>query len=126
MPATSEQKEFSDFLQQIKDDQKNTYMSLFKKVFNYEKPDEMLQALHSLETVDSYIQVASSIENNFENLGIVLKLWEVMRKTKEEKILNVVNKILNFALNERKQQGQGLKMLTPNQILVDYQFLWHN
>ena len=47
-------------------------------------------------------------------------------KNERRKILNVVNKILNFALNERKQQGQGLKMLTPNQILVDYQFLWHN
>ena len=39
-------------------------MSLFKKVSNYEKSDEMLQILHSLEAVDSY-QVASYIESNF-------------------------------------------------------------
>ena len=32
------------------------------------------------------------------------------------KILNIVGKILEFALEERKQRGQGLKILTPNQM----------
>ena len=42
-------KNLTIFLQQIKEDQKNIDISLFKNVFNYEKPDEMLQTLHSLE-----------------------------------------------------------------------------
>ena len=31
--------------------------------------------------------------------------------------MNIVNKILNFALKERKQAGHGLNILTPNQML---------
>ena len=34
-----------------------------------------------------------------------------------KKILKIVSKILDFNLNERKQRGQGLKFLTPNQML---------
>ena len=34
------------------------------------------------------------------------------------KILNIVGKILEFALEERKQRGQGLKILTPNQMFT--------
>ena len=36
-----EWKEFSDFLKQFKEEQKNIDMNLFKNVFNYETPDEM-------------------------------------------------------------------------------------
>ena len=38
-------------------------------------------------------------------------------KNKAQKILKIVSKILDFNLNERKQRGQGLKILTPNQML---------
>ena len=31
--------------------------------------------------------------------------------------MKIVSKILDFNLNERKQRGQGLKILTPNQML---------
>ena len=34
------------------------------------------------------------------------------------KILNIVGKILEFALEEWKQRGQGLKILTPNQMFT--------
>ena len=35
--------------------------------------------------------------------------------TKQVKMLNIVNNILNF--NEQNRQGNGLKLLTPNQML---------
>ena len=31
--------------------------------------------------------------------------------------MKIVSKILDFNLNERKQRGQGLKILTPNLVL---------
>ena len=40
-----------------------------------------------------------------------------MRKNKRTKMSNIVDKILEFALKEWKQRGQGLKILTPNQML---------
>ena len=42
LPATSKQKEFSNILQQIKEEQKNIDMNLFKNIFDYETPDEIL------------------------------------------------------------------------------------
>ena len=41
----------------------------------------------------------------------------MIKKTKGIKILNIVDNILNFTLESRKQQGLGLKILTPNQVL---------
>ena len=40
-------------------------------------------------------------------------------KNKRTKMLNIVDKILKFALEEQKQKqrGQGLKILIPNQML---------
>ena len=93
-------------------------MSLFKKVFNYKTPDQMLQTLDSLETAGSYNQAASSIEDSFEDFGDEVKaLPRSDEKNKGIKILNITNKILNFSLKKQKQKGQGPKILTPNQML---------
>ena len=42
LPAASKQKEFNNFLQQIKEEQRNIDMNLFKNIFDYETPDEIL------------------------------------------------------------------------------------
>ena len=39
------------------------------------------------------------------------------KKKKKKRILNIDSKILDFYLNEQKQRGQGLKILTPSQML---------
>ena len=46
---TPEQKKCNDFLGQIKKEQKNIDITLFKNVFNYETPDEMLEYFYSLK-----------------------------------------------------------------------------
>ena len=38
-------------------------------------------------------------------------------KSKKKKILKTVSRIDDFNLNEQKQRGQDLKMLTPSQML---------
>ena len=65
LSETPEQKEFNDFLEQIKEEQKNIDINWFKNVFNYETPGKMLKYLHSLETTDKYNQITSLIEENF-------------------------------------------------------------
>ena len=45
---------------------------------------------------------------------------------KPDKILEIIEEILIFIRENKKQQGSGLKILMPKQItkcLVDYQFL---
>ena len=41
----------------------------------------------------------------------------MIKKTKGIKILNIVDNILNFTLENQKQQGIGLKILTTNLML---------
>ena len=52
---------------------------------------------------------------NFENK--VEKMPESVNKNKEKEIWKIVNKIIDFNLNERNRKGVGLKILTPNQML---------
>ena len=81
MSETPEQKEFNDFLEQIKDEQKNIDINSFKNVFNYKTPDEMLEYLHSLKRTDAYNQATSLIEESFTDVKD-----EVENMSKSDKI----------------------------------------
>ena len=78
-------------------------MSLPKNAFNYEIPDQMLEYLHSLKAIDNYNQVASEIFAYFK--GMVEALSESNEKNKRTKMLNSVDKILEFVLKEQKKRG---------------------
>ena len=43
---TAEQTQFSDFLEKIKEEQKNIDIRLFEKYFSYRRSDEMFQDLY--------------------------------------------------------------------------------
>ena len=52
------------------------------------------------------------------------KMSEDEKETeKPDKILKIVEEVLDLNKKIKKQQSLGLKILTPNQILVDYQLL---
>ena len=87
-------------------------MNLLENIFDSETPDEILEYLHK------YNQETSLIEESFKDFkDMVEAMSEGNEKNKGKKILNFVDRILNFTLKEWKQQGQGLKMLTLNQML---------
>ena len=77
----------------------------------------MLKYLPSLKTTDNYNQATSLIEENCTDFKDEVEIMsEGDKKNKGVKILNIIENILNFTLKERKI-GQGLKILTPNQML---------
>ena len=84
----------------------------------------MLKYLHDYKTNEMYDLASSFIKKSYTDFKDSVK---AMSKGDEKnigiKILDIVNKILNFTLEKQKQQGHGLKILTPNQCLVDYQLL---
>ena len=61
----SEEKEFNNFLEQIKKEQKNIDIAWFKNEFNYETPDKILEYLNGLNENDNYNQATFSIEDKF-------------------------------------------------------------
>ena len=107
------------FKQQIKDQETEIDKELFKKYFEYQSPSEMLDNLLSLDNLRRN-EVSEKISNHFEYLFDKVKELPPDEGVKEKKILEIIQKILEF---NRQQQGQGLKILRPNQMLVDYQFL---
>ena len=67
-------------------------------------------------------------------VGLISRLSDLKEETEDmskqereienpNEIVKIAEKILEF---NRKQQGQGLKILTPSQMLVGYQFIQHN
>ena len=93
-------------------------MILFQEVFNYDTPDKMLQTLQDLKKIERYNQEPFLIENSVLDFGErVKKMLKGVDKNKEKEILKIVIKIFDFCLNEWNQQGVGVKILTPSQIL---------
>ena len=112
---TPGQKRFNDFLSQIKEERTNMDMNLFKEVFGFDTPDQMLQNVHNLKRADSYNQQV--IEDIVMDFGDSVKIMSGVDKDKRKKMLKIVSTILDFNLNKQSQQGQGLKILTSNQTL---------
>ena len=84
LSETPEQKEFNNFLEQIKEQQNNIDMNLSKNVFNYKTPDEMLEYLHSLKRTDDYNQATFLIEKSFTDFKDEVEIMSKSdKKTRE-------------------------------------------
>ena len=103
---------------EIKKEEKNMNYELFKKYFtNYLSPSDMYKKLRETEGDRNEDQVYS-IKEVLNRIKEAIKNVPGDRKymTEEnEKIINIVECILYF--DQLEQQGQGLKILTPNQML---------
>ena len=83
---------------------------MFSYYFNFEKPSDLAKKLFEIKDKKKNNDFVKEIKNRWSNLN------DSNRKTpKEEKILEVVEEILKF--NEQNQQEEGIKILTPNQML---------
>ena len=71
-------------MKQIKKEQKNIDINLFKNVFNYKTPDEMLEYLHSLKKFDNYNQEASVIEQSFTDFQDEVEIVSKSDKKKKQ------------------------------------------
>ena len=91
---------------------------MFKKYFaNYRNPSDMYKTLCKTKGKKNEDQVYSikevlnrmteAIQNVSENRKFMIE--------DKEKIINIAERIFYF--NQLKQQGQGLKILTPNEML---------
>ena len=91
-------------------------MKLFDNYFPYERPDQMLRDLFdSKSNVDNHDRLVL-IHRIFDYLGSKAeKMLTTTNENKFVKILKIVNEIHKF--NEQIKWGQGLKILTPSQML---------
>ena len=77
----------------------------------------MLKLLYKTNNRKKSIELVSLINSRLKDLKEeITKMTEEERKIeKPDKIVEIVEEILTF--NKQKQEGQGIKILTPNQML---------
>ena len=89
---------------------------MFKDYFDSVVPSALAKKLYETKNKNKNNELVEEIRNRWSNLKDGIKKMSEDEKEIEQpdKILKIVENILEF---NRQQQGQGLKILTPNQML---------
>ena len=105
-------------IKQITDEEKDINNEIFKKYFKVQRPSDMLMFLNKNNDTEMKNQLVNLINSGLKDLkGEIKKMSKEEKEIeKPDKIVNIVEKILQF--NEQNQQGEGIKILTPNQMLT--------
>ena len=90
---------------------------MFEKHFNFISSTVLTKHLHEIKNKKENNELVNVIKSGLIDLKDEIKKMskEEIENEKPDKILKVVEEILKF--NKQKQQGLGLKILTPNQML---------
>ena len=90
---------------------------VFKKHFKVQKPSVMFKVLYETNDKEKNSKLVDIFNSRLKDLKEEIK--NMSKKEREienpESIVKIVEMILKF--NEQNQQGKGLKLLTPNQML---------
>ena len=99
------------------DKETNINEELFKKHFNFQIPSDMLMFLCKTNDKEENKLSVSLINSGLKDFKEdIKKMSEEEKKIEDPKsIVEIVEDILKF--NKQYQQGQGIKILTPNQML---------
>ena len=111
---TTDRNKFSKW---IIDEEKDLNEKLFKNHFNFQKPSDMLMLLNRTNDRRKNIELVNMINSRLKDLKEEIKNMskKEIRIKNPDKIVEIVEMILKF--NKQNQQGKGLKILTPNQML---------
>ena len=98
---------------------KETYINaeLFKRYFNFQIPSDIFNFTKKINDKEKKNELVNVINSGLKDLKEEIKKMSEKEKEIEdpELIVEIVEEILKF--NEKNQQGQGIKILTPNQML---------
>ena len=92
---------------------------MFKKYFNFSAPTDLAKKLFETKDKKKNSEIVEEIKNKCSNLKDEIKKMskEEIKNEKPNDILGIINEILAFNKEIKKQQGSGLKIVTPNQML---------
>ena len=119
LSETLEQKEFNNSLEQIKEEQKAIDMNLFKDYFDHVAPTVLVKTLFETKDINKNNELVKLIKVIWSNLKdeATKMSKEKIENKKTGKILKIVEEIVIFNRENKKQQGLDLKILIPNQML---------
>ena len=112
--AKNKVNEFNKLILENKNSRNN---DLFKKHFSYHKLTDMLKAVCDVKNTKENNELPNLIKSELSDLkSEIEEMSENEIKTEQpNEMVNVVEKIVDF--NNQNQAGQGLKVLTPDQML---------
>ena len=98
---------------------------MFKTYFNFLAPIDLAKKLFETKDKKKNSDLVEEIKNRWSNLkDEIKKMSQEERKNKKTNdILGIINKIFDFNKETQKQRDLGLKILTKNKCLIDYQLL---
>ena len=103
---------------EIKRKEQNINNEFFKAYFtDYQSPSNMYKKLRETKSAVNEVR-ADSIKKVVSKLKRIIEYAtkdDALKTEEKEKIIDIVERILFF--NQLNQSGQGLKILTPNQML---------
>ena len=115
----SEPPEQKKIIEYIENKSKTIDYNLFKEYFDFEVPTVLAKKLYKTKDEKKNNDLVELIKIRWSNLTDEIKKMSEggIETEKPNKILKIVEEILIFNRENRKQQGLGLKILTPNQML---------
>ena len=107
------------FIEYTEKESKKINYHLSKEYFDFSLPSALAKKLYGIENKNKNNKLVKAIRNKWNNLkDVIKKMSENEKRTEQpEKVLEIVENVLDFSEKIQKQQGLGLKILTPNQIL---------
>ena len=102
----------------IKREEKNIHNKLFKEYFSiYQSPSHMYKKLQETEGErnEDQVYLIKEVLNRMKKANENVPENKTFKTEENKKMTNIVKRILYF--NNLEQSGQGLKILTPNQML---------
>ena len=119
IPKKSIKTDVKEFSEVIIKKETSINRELFKKYFNSRMTTEMLKVLYNLNDRKKNNKLVNIIKSGLSDLKDEIERMpeDEIKIEKPHKIVDIFEKILGF--NRQNQQGQGLKILTSNQMLSD-------
>ena len=102
----------------IENDSKGINLDIFEKYFNFAViPSSLTKQLYKIKNKNKNNESVNLIKSGLSDLKDEIKEMSEDEKKieKADKIVEIVEEILKF--NEQNQEGRGLKILTPSQML---------
>ena len=92
-------------------------MILFKKYFYYDAPSFLVKELYKIKNKEKDNVFVNITNSGLKDLKEDIKVMSEKEKENEkpDKVVKIVEEILKF--NKQNQEGKGIKILTPNQML---------
>ena len=103
----------------IENESKGINYELFKKHFNLVVITALVKQLYETKNKNKNDKLVNLIKSGLSHLKdeITEMSKDEIENEKPDKIVEIAEEILDFNKKIRKQQGLGLKILTPNQML---------